>query len=106
LTSDDAFLKAILADPNDDAPRLIYADWLDEQGRHERAEFIRVQVALSGLDADDSRRDELEARERELESVAEGVGEPPGSAPSHIWRNSGRLVPGVANPDRTIYIGE
>ena len=27
-----AFLEAIRADPKDDAPRLIHADWLDEQG--------------------------------------------------------------------------
>ncbi|MEZ6127007.1 MAG: TIGR02996 domain-containing protein [Planctomycetaceae bacterium] len=27
-----AFLKEILAAPDDDAPRLIFADWLEEQG--------------------------------------------------------------------------
>lgn len=32
-------LDAILASPEDDAPRLIYADWLDEQGESDRAEF-------------------------------------------------------------------
>ncbi len=41
--NDQAFLAAILDAPDDDAPRLIYADWLDEQGQCERAEFIRVQ---------------------------------------------------------------
>jgi uncharacterized protein (TIGR02996 family) len=25
---EDAFLQAILDDPDDDAPRLVYADWL------------------------------------------------------------------------------
>ena len=40
-------LDAILADPADDAPRLVYADWLDENGQAERAEFIRLQVALA-----------------------------------------------------------
>ncbi len=39
-----AFLDAIVADIDDNAPRLIYADWLDEQGDSNRAEFIRVQV--------------------------------------------------------------
>jgi uncharacterized protein (TIGR02996 family) len=48
----DAFLAAILAAPDDDAPRLIYADYLDEQGECDRAEFIRVQVAL-WLDSND-----------------------------------------------------
>src|SRR5262249_8337125 len=53
-------------DPEDDAPRLIYADWLDEQGESERAEFIRVQIALARMDEDDERRPDLEAWEREL----------------------------------------
>ena len=35
------FLDAILADPDADAPRLIYADWLDENGDPDRAAFIR-----------------------------------------------------------------
>ena len=30
--SDDAFIRAILADPGEDALRLVYADWLDERG--------------------------------------------------------------------------
>jgi uncharacterized protein (TIGR02996 family) len=38
-----ALLASIHADPRDDAPRLIYADWLDEQGQSELAEFIRLQ---------------------------------------------------------------
>jgi uncharacterized protein (TIGR02996 family) len=47
--TDTAFLRTILADPDDDAPRLIYADWLDEQGDADRAEFIRLQVQLSRM---------------------------------------------------------
>lgn len=35
----------LLAAPNDDLPRLIYADWLDEHGEPERAEFIRAMIA-------------------------------------------------------------
>lgn len=40
-----ALLAAIRAEPGEDAHRLIYADWLEETGDDERAEFIRVQVA-------------------------------------------------------------
>jgi uncharacterized protein (TIGR02996 family) len=40
-------LAAILAEPDEDIHRLAYADWLDENGRPERAEFIRAQVACS-----------------------------------------------------------
>src|SRR5437868_14865571 len=66
MPTEEAFIQAIIADPDDDAPRLIYADWLDEQGESERAEFIRVQIALARMDEDDERRPELEVRERNL----------------------------------------
>lgn len=39
-------LRNILEVPGDDAARLVYADWLQENGQPERAEFIRVQVEL------------------------------------------------------------
>ena len=34
---DEAFLQAIRENPDDDAPRLIYADWLEERGDPRRA---------------------------------------------------------------------
>ncbi len=58
------FLAAIRAAPDDDAPRLIYADWLDEHGEPERAELIRVQCELA-------RRESAELRKREAELLAE-----------------------------------
>jgi uncharacterized protein (TIGR02996 family) len=44
LAEDAGFLKAILDNPDDDAVRLVYADWLEEQGNPDRAEFIRLQI--------------------------------------------------------------
>ena len=44
-TDEAALLKAIVAHPDEDTPRLVYADWLDEAGDHARAEFIRLSVA-------------------------------------------------------------
>ncbi len=41
--------QAILEAPEDDAPRLVSAGWLDDNGQPKRAEFIRVQVALAAL---------------------------------------------------------
>jgi uncharacterized protein (TIGR02996 family) len=41
------FLQAIIEEPDNDAHRLIYADWLEEQGKDERAELIRVQLELA-----------------------------------------------------------
>jgi uncharacterized protein (TIGR02996 family) len=49
VSDGEALIRSILATPADDAPRLVYADWLDEQGRAEDAEFIRVQVELARL---------------------------------------------------------
>ncbi|MBP3957441.1 TIGR02996 domain-containing protein [Gemmata sp. G18] len=40
-----ALVRAIATEPNDDTPRLVYADWLQENAQPERAEFIRLQCA-------------------------------------------------------------
>jgi uncharacterized protein (TIGR02996 family) len=64
MTDDPALLAAIRATPDDDAPRLVYADWLDEHNQPERAEFIRVQVAVA-------RRKSRPLRRREAELLAE-----------------------------------
>lgn len=48
MTTDQlALLQTINANPGDDAPRLVYADWLSENGQEERGEFIRVQCELA-----------------------------------------------------------
>jgi uncharacterized protein (TIGR02996 family) len=92
----DHLLASILAAPDDDAPRLVYADWLDERGEPgdaDYAAFIRCQIELARVPVCDSdppckllnkgipeeaqgwclncchhgkRRDELLGREREL----------------------------------------
>jgi len=46
MTPDAALLQAILTDPSDDLPRLAYADWCEEHGHTDRANFIRAQLAL------------------------------------------------------------
>src|SRR5687767_2532946 len=61
-----AFFDRIRDDPADDGPRLIYADWLDEHGRRDRDEFIRLQCALDRLSDTDPARAELRERERLL----------------------------------------
>ena len=66
------FLDAILARYPDDGPRLVYADWLDENGDPDRAELVRVQLALARITDDDPRRTELADRQAELhETVAD-----------------------------------
>jgi len=53
MTHDEAFLQAILESPEDDTPRLVYADWLDEHGDPARAEFIRLQCRIEDTSLDD-----------------------------------------------------
>lgn len=45
--TDDAFIRTICARPKDDSPRLVYADYLEEQGEADRAELIRIQIKQS-----------------------------------------------------------
>jgi uncharacterized protein (TIGR02996 family) len=51
---DEGFLRAIIAEPEDDALRLVYADWLEDHDRSERARLIRVQCELARLVASDA----------------------------------------------------
>ena len=62
MTDRDALWAAILANPDDDLPRLIYADWLDENGdKFDRlqARFIRAQVEFARTDPHGPERDRL-----------------------------------------------
>ena len=47
MSDEAAFREKIIAEPDDDTHRLVYADWLQEHGQEVRAEFIRAQVALA-----------------------------------------------------------
>jgi uncharacterized protein (TIGR02996 family) len=64
--SEAALLQAIMDSPDDDVPRLVYADFLEERDEGDRAEFIRVQCERTRLPEKDQRQASLEAREREL----------------------------------------
>ena len=65
-TAWEGFWKPIREEPEADAPRLIFADWLEEAGDSARAEFIRVQIALAHLPPNDRRRNDLANTERRL----------------------------------------
>jgi uncharacterized protein (TIGR02996 family) len=65
----DELWQAILARPNDDTPRLLYADWLEEHGSpgdEARAALIRAQIDLARLPLDHPRRPGLAALEAAL----------------------------------------
>jgi uncharacterized protein (TIGR02996 family) len=61
----DAFLQAILEHPDDDIPRLIFADWLEERG-DPRGTFIRLQCQRAALTHRDPAFKELLAQESAL----------------------------------------
>jgi uncharacterized protein (TIGR02996 family) len=69
MTEDERLLQAIFEAPDDDALRLVFADWLQERGKPRlaaRGELMRVQCALARDGLDGRHRQELEASEREL----------------------------------------
>src|SRR5262245_60334485 len=66
MTREAGFLSAIVADPADDASRLVYADWLDDHDRAERAEFIRGQIELARVKEDSRERRKLARRMHDL----------------------------------------
>jgi uncharacterized protein (TIGR02996 family) len=66
FTDEQPFLDAVFARYHDDAPRLVYADYLDDAGDPDRAELVRVQVALARLPDDHPRKAGLVDRQDEL----------------------------------------
>src|SRR5262245_28984073 len=71
MSSGQGLLQDIIDHPGDDTLRRIYADWLDDDGQHDRAEFVRVQLDLAGLEEDDPRRVELIRRSYQLQALHE-----------------------------------
>lgn len=54
-SEEDALLAAVLASPDEDAPRLVYADFLNGKG-DPRGEFITLQCRLAAAPNDEARR--------------------------------------------------
>jgi uncharacterized protein (TIGR02996 family) len=79
-----ALIGAIVENPDDDAPRLVYSDWLEESGQPERAKFVRLQVAAARL-PEGAERSRLEHHADRLRD-------------EYLWRWEGELpeLPGVA----------
>jgi uncharacterized protein (TIGR02996 family) len=69
MSDGDALVRAVCEHPDEDTPRLAYADWLDEHGDPVRAEFIRLQCRLAHLAEGDPGRAELGRRADELARV-------------------------------------
>jgi uncharacterized protein (TIGR02996 family) len=84
-------LAAIRANPDDDAPRLVFADWLEENGEPDFAEFIRVEIERDRLshDYDYPRREALHKHSDALRRRGAFPGETHGLnilSPTKRWR--------------------
>ena len=62
MTNCDALLRAMADAPEDDIVRLAYADWLEENGDPDRADFVRIQMELSRIGPNDPDRREWVVR--------------------------------------------
>lgn len=93
-------LDAVIADPDDDDVRLVYADWIEDEGDEARGELIQVQIALARDDGaramDEAARKRLEAREAELLRVHEGTWAAPLGVPG--WRFRRGFVDDITLP--------
>jgi uncharacterized protein (TIGR02996 family) len=88
-TKQQHFVHTIIEQADDDGPRLVFADWLEEHGDPERADFIRVQCALARGEA---HAEMLRKRERELLAANELRW----TAPLHGMVQRARFVRGFA----------
>jgi uncharacterized protein (TIGR02996 family) len=66
-----ALLRSVIEAPDDNAPRLVYADWLEEHGDPTQARFIRESLAAAALPAGDRG---LKKRLAALQAVADEHG--------------------------------
>jgi uncharacterized protein (TIGR02996 family) len=68
MVDEQAFVQAILANPADDGPRLVYADWLEER-EDPRGEFLRIETARPRIPKKDKRQASFRRRLKQLRST-------------------------------------
>src|SRR5687767_8307695 len=77
MTDRESLVTAVAAHPNDDATRLVFADWLEERGEVARAAFIRAACEAARKRPGTRRRAEPLDRAEDLlaEHEADWLGE-------------------------------
>lgn len=91
MSDRSALYHSVLAHPDDDTPRLVYADWLEENGFDEEAEFIRVECRLESGSPVDADHDLLLERQQELRQWLSAHTDPPKLAfPAGLRVDSGK----------------
>ncbi len=91
MTPEDAFLDDIRMEPESDAPRLIFADWLEDHGQADRGEFIRVQIERHRC-ADESpalRRRAEGLLQRHWDEWVRPLATLVGAEPGEVWLRGG-----------------
>jgi uncharacterized protein (TIGR02996 family) len=77
MSDETGFLHAIQAAPSDRTVKLVYADWLDEHGEYEKAEYLRIVCRANPQqrmpDADARRMYELEVRHHAWADLLQGI---------------------------------
>ncbi len=71
MIDEQALLSTINADPDNDQPRLVYADWLEEHGQRNKAQLIRVQIELAHLPDNTDEATALQVEDEQLEAACE-----------------------------------
>jgi uncharacterized protein (TIGR02996 family) len=67
------FLTALRERPHDDETRLVYADWLSEEGQPLKAEFLRLDCRLARLARSEGQSAEPSPERRELEERVRAI---------------------------------
>ena len=92
MSSSQGLLNAIIAQPDDDAPRLVYADWLEENGSTARAEFIRIQCEMAKRELWEEEFSQLERQsEKLLEKHEEAWKKEIGVKKAHLYYRRGTI---------------
>lgn len=84
MTENPDLLACVLAAPGDDAPRLVYADWLMEQ-RDPRGEFISLQCETARRSLNPYLREEHRGRIAQLLESHEGAWAAPAAEIASSW---------------------
>lgn len=65
MNDGQALYQTICENPDEDTPRLVYADWLEEQGEDEYARYIRTSISLRNPPDEESFENVMEWGEKQ-----------------------------------------
>ena len=106
MNDETALLRAIAAHPDEDTPRLAYADFVEERGQTDRAAFIRGQIEYARLKDDSPHRREVAFRCRQLLDEHEDEWLQPRDAFSYDWHWSRGFVETFATTPQDLEDGD